>query len=54
MPDLFLHARKLESVFELLGAKENDITYSIGWALSPISIVKSANLLKDIFEARLS
>ncbi len=34
MPELFLHTRKLDSVFELLGAKENDITYSIGWALS--------------------
>lgn len=34
MPDLFLHARKLDSVFELLGATENDITYSAGWALS--------------------
>ena len=34
MPDLYLHSRKLSSVFELLGVKENDITYSIGWALS--------------------
>jgi hypothetical protein len=29
-----LHNQKLESIFELLGTKENDITYSIGWALS--------------------
>lgn len=34
MADLYLHGRKLESIFELLGTKENDITYSIGWALS--------------------
>ena len=34
MPDIYLHSRKLTSVFELLGDKENDITYSIGWALA--------------------
>ncbi|MGA8656903.1 MAG: hypothetical protein WB586_12210 [Chthoniobacterales bacterium] len=45
MPDLFLHARMLESVFELLGAKENDITYSIGWALS-----RSPAFLKALFQ----
>ncbi|MFA5864235.1 MAG: hypothetical protein WC975_06065 [Phycisphaerae bacterium] len=32
--DLYLHGRKLESIFELLGSNENDITYSIGWSLS--------------------
>ena len=34
MADIYLHNRKLGSVFELLGSNENDITYSIGWALS--------------------
>ena len=34
MADLYLHGRKLASIFELLGTKENDITYSIGWALA--------------------
>jgi hypothetical protein len=34
MADLYLRQRKLESIFELLGAEENDITYSIGWALA--------------------
>ena len=34
MTDLYLHNRRLRSIFELLGVKENDITYSIGWALS--------------------
>jgi hypothetical protein len=34
MADLYLRHRKLESIFELLGAKENDITFSIGWALA--------------------
>lgn len=32
--DLFVHGRKLESVFELLGSKENSITYSVGWGLA--------------------
>ena len=34
MTDLFLHGRQLHTVFDLLGDKENDITYSVGWALS--------------------
>lgn len=34
MVDLYLHNRKLESIFELLGVEENAITYSLGWALS--------------------
>lgn len=34
MADLYLRSRKLSSIFELLGTKENNITYSIGWALA--------------------
>jgi len=34
MTDLFLHGRPLYTVFDLLGDKENDITYSLGWALA--------------------
>ncbi len=34
MTDLFLHERQLHTVFDLLGDAENDITYSVGWALS--------------------
>ena len=34
MPEIFLHSRQLDSVFELLGTKENSITFSLGWALS--------------------
>jgi hypothetical protein len=34
MPELLLRGRKVESVFNLLGQNENDITFSIGWALS--------------------
>jgi hypothetical protein len=33
MPRLFLHNREIETVFQLLGEKENDVTYSVGWAL---------------------
>jgi hypothetical protein len=32
--DLTLHGRSIGTVFDLLGDKENDITYSVGWALA--------------------
>jgi hypothetical protein len=32
--ELRLHGKTIASVFELLGDRENDITYSIGWALA--------------------
>jgi len=34
MAVLTLSGREVQSVFELLGAKENDLTYALGWALS--------------------
>jgi hypothetical protein len=34
MVDLYLHGKKLDSVFELLGTKENGITYSLGWVVA--------------------
>lgn len=34
MADLLLHGKRIESVFQLLGDHENDITYSVGWALA--------------------
>ena len=34
VPELLLHNRPVASVFNLLGQKENDITFSMGWALS--------------------
>jgi hypothetical protein len=34
MAELYLHNQKLESIFELLGHKENDITFSVGWVLA--------------------
>jgi hypothetical protein len=32
--ELLLHGRRVESVFHLLGEHENDLTYSLAWALS--------------------
>src|SRR4029077_18007401 len=34
MTELRLHGHQVESVFNLLGEKENDITFSLGWALA--------------------
>ncbi len=34
MPVLKIYGKEITSVFQLLGDKENDITYSIGWTLS--------------------
>ena len=34
MPQLYLHNKPIGSIFELLGEDENDITYSVGWALN--------------------
>jgi hypothetical protein len=34
MTELHIHGRKASSVFDLLGTNENDITYSVAWALS--------------------
>jgi hypothetical protein len=33
MPELYLHNKQVESLFQLLGQDENDITYSVGWAM---------------------
>lgn len=32
--EIFLHGRKIDSIFELLGSTENSITYSVGWCLA--------------------
>lgn len=34
MRKCFIHNEEIESVFQLLGRKENDMTYSLGWVLS--------------------
>jgi len=45
MPDLLLHKLPVQSVFNLIGENENDITFSIGWAL-PQSPAFLRNLLR--------
>lgn len=49
MPQLLLHSKPVESVFNLLGEKENDITYSVGWALS-----HSASFLREFLRSSVS
>lgn len=34
MAELILHGKPVQTVFNLLGTKENDLSYSLGWALS--------------------
>ncbi len=46
MADLFLHGRPVKTVFDLLGDKENDITFSIGWALGQCDAFMNALLEK--------
>jgi hypothetical protein len=45
MAELFLHERKVETVFQLLGEQENDITYSVAWALA-----NSPSFLKQLVQ----
>lgn len=45
MPDLLLHSRPVKSIFNLLGEAENDITFSLGWALS-----RSPGLLRNFLK----
>jgi hypothetical protein len=46
MPELQLHNKPIETIFQLLGEKENDITYSVGWAL-----YRSPAFLKEFLKA---
>jgi len=46
MPDLFVHGREAHTVFDLLGDKENDITYAVGWALSRSDLLGAALLAR--------
>lgn len=48
---IVLHGRELGSVFELLGTKENDITFSIGWALSQCPTLRRGLLARLLPEA---
>ena len=36
MPSLHLHGREVATIFDLLGHKENDMTYALGWCLSQV------------------
>jgi hypothetical protein len=45
--ELTLYGRPVGTVFDLLGNKENDITYSLGWALAESDRLSSA-LLEDV------
>jgi hypothetical protein len=48
MTELLLHGKKVRSVFHLLGEHENDLTYSLGWALS-----QSPQFLKGFIQSTL-
>lgn len=48
MTDLYLHNRKVDSVFQLLGEHENDISYSVAWALAQCPIFLKTFLQKVI------
>lgn len=43
-----LHGRKVATVFDLLGKKENDLTYSVGWGLAQSSAF-AEHVLEDVF-----
>lgn len=49
MTDLLLHNKPISSIFQLLGNKENDISYSVAWALS-----KCPELLKEFIQQTIS
>src|SRR5450759_2074590 len=43
MSELRLHGASVETVFELLGRRENDMTYALGWGLA-----RSDPMLRDL------
>ncbi len=49
MAELLLHKRPVQSIFHLLGEKEDDITFSVGWALS-----KCPSFLRTFLRASIS
>ncbi|HEV2973724.1 MAG TPA: hypothetical protein VGX69_01855 [Solirubrobacteraceae bacterium] len=50
MAELTLHSRPVQTVFDLLGDKEDDITYSVGWGLAQSEAFARA-LLAEAFGA---
>lgn len=57
MTILTLHGQQIETIFDLLGQNENDLTYALGWALarSPTFLKQLATVLgfKDGFSERV-
>ena len=49
MTQILLHNKPVESIFHLLGEKENDITFSVGWALA-----RSPSFLKAFLRSSVS
>lgn len=49
MPTISVYGKELESIFELLGTKEDNISYSVGWALS-----NSPTFLKEFLKLCVS
>lgn len=49
MAELYLRNKKINSIFELLGKQENDISFSVGWALA-----ESRSFLQCFLERILS
>ena len=56
MTNLMLHNQKIETVFDLLGQKENDMTYALGWVLaqSPQFLAQLGKALGFGFSERAS
>ncbi|MFC1980024.1 hypothetical protein ACFLVS_04110 [Chloroflexota bacterium] len=48
MTDLYLHNRQVDNVFQLLGDHENDISYSVAWALARCPCFLNAFLNSEI------
>jgi hypothetical protein len=48
MADLTLHGRTVRTVFDLLGKKKNDLTYSLGWGLAQSESLLQ-RVLADVF-----
>lgn len=51
MPEtsLTIHGRTTGTVFDLLGTKENDLTYSLGWALANVPALEE-RILSDVVQ----
>jgi hypothetical protein len=51
MVELTLHGRTIPTVFNLLGSNENDLTFSLGWAIAqsdPLAVALLGNVFPDV------